>query len=533
MQSDNTIATVGRDEFIRKLGESKLLGDDELREVLQALPADANAHALGRHLVDSGKLTNFQVNCVSRGKLDLLRIGGYEVLEMLGKGGMGTVYKARHRRMKRVVAVKVLAAEVAQQGAFVQRFQREVETIAQLSHPNIVMAYDAGESSVGHFLVMEFINGQDLAQQVHQSGPLEVSDAVDCVLQAARGLESAHSRGLIHRDVKPANLLKDVSGVAKVADLGLARINPLEGGDNSSSLTQAGGIVGTLDYMAPEQAIDSTQVDHRADIYSLGCTMFYLLTGRAPYAANSMMALLLKHREAPIPSINEARPGVPDVLETIFRKMVAKKTEERYATMSEVIHALEESQRAAKKMVVPLKPLKEAAAGEAHFDTTVAADSSEMLLKKQLAASPAPAPAMPSVVGRLLHVTVIIAEPSRMQAGIIRKFLQTMGIEKVFTAASGQQAHLMAKQDKANAVISAMHLSDMTGVQLAQALRADGQCSEVGFILASSESDAGELSSLLGMPRTVLMHKPFDLAKLAQSIAEATGLAASELLSAP
>src|SRR5262249_53219870 len=162
--------------------------------------------------------------------------------------------------------LKVLSKEIAGSERFAQRFQREVETIAKLSHPNIVMAFDADEGPSGPFLVMEFVNGRDLASDVHKNGPLAVDDAVEGILQSAFGLEYADAQGIIHRDIKPGNLLRDVSGVVKVADLGLARLNSSHG--SITSLTSAGGVLGTVDFMAPEQAVDSTAVDHRADIYS-------------------------------------------------------------------------------------------------------------------------------------------------------------------------------------------------------------------------------------------------------------------------
>src|SRR5262249_18905754 len=152
------------------------------------------------------------------------------------------------------------------------------------------------------FLVMEFINGPDLSSEVQRKGPLSVADAADTLLQAARGLAYAHAQGIVHRDVKPSNLLRDSSGGVKVADLGLARLSSAQGPINTS-LTQSGGVVGTTDYMPPEQALDSTTIDQRADVYSLGCTLYFLLTSRPPYEAGTVMALLLKHREAAIPRL--------------------------------------------------------------------------------------------------------------------------------------------------------------------------------------------------------------------------------------
>src|SRR5262245_45938517 len=205
---------------------------------------------------------------------------------------MGTVFKARHKRMRRIVAIKVLSRDVAQDERFIKRFQREVEAVARLSHPNIVMAHDADEAEVGHFLVMEFVNGRDLASTVEKQGPLPVRIAVSCSLQAARALEYAHGQGIIHRDIKPANLLRDESGVVKVADLGLARFEEAVAAPHSSSaLTQAGTIMGTVDYMSPEQAMGAEGVDHRSDIYSLGCSLYFLLVGKPPYEGPTMMAI--------------------------------------------------------------------------------------------------------------------------------------------------------------------------------------------------------------------------------------------------
>src|SRR5262249_36064062 len=212
-----------REEFLRNLSDSGLFSKEEMRATLAALPGAqaADGEALAQRLIAAGKLTPFQAAAVSERRFEELVIGNYQVLDRLGAGGMGTVYKARHRRMKRVVAIKVLSRRVGQSERFVQRFQREVEAVARLSHPNIVMAHDADEVEAGHFLVMEFVNGLDLATEVQKHGPLPVREAVECLAQAARGLGYAHGQGIIHRDIKPANLLRDVSGAVKVADLGL------------------------------------------------------------------------------------------------------------------------------------------------------------------------------------------------------------------------------------------------------------------------------------------------------------------------
>ncbi|HEX7378610.1 MAG TPA: serine/threonine-protein kinase, partial [Pirellulales bacterium] len=264
---------------------------------------------------------------------------GYEILGQLGKGGMGVVYKARHRRMDRLVAIKVLPPGLVRDAAAVARFEREVKAAARLQHPNIVAAYDAAEADGVHFLVMEYVAGIDLAALVRHKGPLPIDQAVDFVLQAARGLDYAHRHGIVHRDIKPGNLLVDGDGAVKVLDMGLARFEMSQDA-GLTDLTGMGQIMGTVDYMAPEQALDTHHADARADIYALGITLWYLLTGRPAYMGENALGRLLAHREQPIPSLRGARPEVSPELEAIFMRMVAKKPEDRYQTMPEVIAEL-------------------------------------------------------------------------------------------------------------------------------------------------------------------------------------------------
>jgi serine/threonine protein kinase/formylglycine-generating enzyme required for sulfatase activity len=253
---------------------------------------------------------------------------------------MGVVYQAEHRRMHRVVALKVLAASAMKSPAAVQRFHREVEAAAKLEHPNIVTAYDADEAGGVHFLVMQFVEGTDLASLVKDNGPLPVDKAIHCVLQAARGLEYAHEQGVVHRDIKPSNLMLDKRGAVKILDMGLARLAG-ESESGRTELTASGEIMGTVDYMAPEQALDTHAADARSDIYSLGMTLWYLLTGRPAYVGATVMSRMLAHREAPLPSLSEACPGAPKALEGIIEKMAAKKPAYRYQSLGEVIAPLE------------------------------------------------------------------------------------------------------------------------------------------------------------------------------------------------
>ena len=267
----------------------------EVRQFLDSLTSEQRptaADQLARIMFQKGLLTKFQAQAVFQGKTRGLVVGNYVVLDKLGAGGMGQVYKAQHRKMKRIVALKMLPSQATQSPEAVKRFQREVEAAAKLSHPNVVTAHDADEANGLHFLVMEHVDGQDLAALVKDRGPLPLAQAVDCTVQAAQGLEYAHRQGVIHRDIKPSNLLLDKSGVSRSSTWGWRVIEDAVGGADDG-LTNSGQVMGTLDYMAPEQAFDTHHADARSDIYSLGCTLHYLLTGRAPFAGETVTQKIL------------------------------------------------------------------------------------------------------------------------------------------------------------------------------------------------------------------------------------------------
>jgi hypothetical protein len=273
-------------------------------------------------------------------------LGNYTVQQCIGRGGMGAVFCAMHRRMNRVVALKVLPPELTEKPDAVGRFQREVETAAQLVHPRIVTAYDADEAHGIHFLVMEYVPGTNLADHVARHGPLSADEALDVVLQAAEGLAYTHQRGVVHRDVKPANLIRDAAGNVRVLDVGLARIQEaLAPGDHpaavltDSGLTQASTFVGTIDFMAPEQSRDPRAADARADIYSLGCTLYFLLTGSVPFPAGSVKAKLLAHQSQDVPPLPAER-GASEKLSAVLRRMLAKRPEERFESMESASAAL-------------------------------------------------------------------------------------------------------------------------------------------------------------------------------------------------
>ena len=327
------------DQFAKALAASGLMTADDVKAFWNSLAADRrprDGEALAQLLVEAKHLTDFQAAQILAGRGATLLMGDYVVLAEIGAGGMGQVYKARHRRMDRVVALKVMSSAAMKDEAAVKRFQREVRAAAKLEHVNIVTAYDSGEAGKVKYLVMQFVDGGDLSSLVKSRGAIPVAKAANYVLQAARGLAFAHAEGVIHRDIKPANLLVDKKGVVKILDMGLARF---EHGDDGLTATEQ--VMGTVDYMSPEQAANTKGVDGRADIYSLGCTLWYLLTGRKVYDGESMIARLMAHRDAPPPSLVKERDDVPWALEQIFHKMIAKRPQDRYDSMDEVVAALE------------------------------------------------------------------------------------------------------------------------------------------------------------------------------------------------
>jgi serine/threonine protein kinase len=500
---------LSRDEFIQNLSDSGLLTPDEVDKAIDTVSElqTADGDAVARQLIDAGKLTPFQAEAVRERRFEELVIGNYQVLDRLGQGGMGTVYKARHRRMRRVVAIKILPRSASQSESFVKRFQREVEAVARLSHPNIVVAHDADEAEVGHFLVMELVNGRDLATEV-QHGPMPVDEALDCVLQAARALEYAHGQGIIHRDIKPANLLRDVSGVVKIADLGLARFDEAFGKpEDATALTQAGTIMGTSDFMSPEQALGAADIDHRTDIYSLGCTLYFLLVGEPPYKGPTIMAVLLKHREAPIPSLAAVRGDVPAVLDALLSCMMAKAPADRIQTMSEVVRTLETIQA----------DLREQGKNPPAGLVLECEGGSTGVWQSRTSVGVAP-PQTPAATPLTVTLKVLLVEPSRTQSGIIRKHLQAQGVHGIVAAASGKEALEALQSQRCDVVVCSLHLPDMTGLQLAERIRDANKTAPPAFVLISSEAESADVGTLSRFGKAVLLKKPFTAAELGEAL---------------
>jgi serine/threonine-protein kinase len=336
---------------------------------LDAVIAEADrfpdAASLATRLVELNVLSQFQAKITLQGNIDALVFGPYRVLEQIGEGGMGNVYKAWQPRLNRLVALKTIRSDLlAKQGNAIRRFNREAQAIAQLRHPNVVILYDADEVNGVHYLAMEYIDGIDLSRMVGEQGPLPIPLACNYIRQAAMGLQHAYEAGLIHRDIKPSNLLvtravptrlgsgtpapgfsgtmPSATSVVKILDMGVARLaESLDDDDRSTTtLTQQGALIGTPDFIAPEQARDASRADIRADIYSLGCSFYYLLTGLVPFPDGTAIEKLLKHQLDPPVPVESLRRQVPAAVLKIVSRMMAKDPGARHQTPQEVVDEL-------------------------------------------------------------------------------------------------------------------------------------------------------------------------------------------------
>ncbi len=344
------MAKLPGDKFLELLRRSDLVDAKSLDKSLAELSTQKGEAALldgdvvSEHLINAGLITAWQRDKLMEGRHKGFFVGKYKLHSLLGAGGMSHVYLAEHRQMRRRVAIKVLPKGKTNNTSYLERFYLEARAAAALDHPNIVRAYDIDfdEEQNVHYFVMEYVQGRDLQGTVKQRGPLPYVEAADFIRQAALGLEHAHQVGMVHRDIKPANLLIDLKGTVRILDMGLARFDEPEKDAEKASLTvtHEENVLGTADYLAPEQAINSHSVDARADIYSLGCTLYYLLTGRPPFPEGSITQRLLKHQNAEPAPIVKTRPDVPKEIVDICRKMMAKKPEQRFQTAEDVAMAL-------------------------------------------------------------------------------------------------------------------------------------------------------------------------------------------------
>jgi len=332
-------------DFLKTLRASGLVPAEKLDPIVAASRDETGpvAETLANALVAQDLITHWQLEQLRKGKSKGFTLGKYTLRKLLGAGGMGSVYLARHTTLGGDVAIKVLPSRRVQDGSYLERFKREAQAAARLSHPNIARVIDLDSAGNGtiHFMVMEYIDGTDLHAKVKQEGPLDVATAVDCVRQAALGLHEAHEHGFVHRDIKPANLMLDVHGVIKVLDLGLAKTRADD--DEAGSLTMEfkEKTLGTADYVAPEQATDSHCADRRADVYSLGCTLYYLLIGAAPFAIGSIKDRLKAQIHTKPPNPLEKRPDVPADLVELYFRMMQKDPAARPESAKEVADTLQ------------------------------------------------------------------------------------------------------------------------------------------------------------------------------------------------
>jgi serine/threonine protein kinase len=406
------------DELLDLIQKSGVVDEKRLSaytEKLRQTGTPTDATQVSAAMVRDGLITSFQAEQFLLGKWRRFNIGKYRVLERLGQGGMGSVYLCEHKLMRRRVAVKVLPTTKAEDPAALERFYREARAVAALDHPNIVRAYDIDQDEKLHFLVMEHVDGASLQEIVKKVGPLEPIRAAHYMRQAALGLQHAHeAAGLVHRDIKPGNVLVDRNGIVKILDMGLARFFH----DEEDILTKKydENVLGTADYLAPEQALDSHSVDIRADIYSLGATFYFSLTGRTPFAEGTVAQKLIWHQTRQPKAIRSIRPEVPEELVAVIDKMTAKDPAQRYQTPLAVAEAL------APWTLVPIPPPPEnempqlslaamgAAPGEQNVTSTRNAQSGE----------PSPSPASRKqwqVAGKGSSASVpVVSAPARPAA---------------------------------------------------------------------------------------------------------------------
>jgi response regulator RpfG family c-di-GMP phosphodiesterase len=486
----------GASNFLRKLLATSLvlLEDFEVLEpaTRQALEECADDDRLLTLLVDAGLLTDYQAGRISAGATFGLILGNYRILNRIGAGGMGIVYKAEHLEMRRLVAIKVLPL-IDQDRTLLARFLSEMRAVARLQHPHIVAALDAGKLSGPdpdqpqlRYLVMEYVPGRDLEDQVRDYGPLPVTQACEVIYQVASALAEAHKHQLVHRDIKPSNVRLTPEGQAKLLDFGLARHF------RGRHVTDPGALLGTVDYMAPEQVRDPSGVDIRADIYALGGTLFWCLTGKHPFASQgNVVQDVLQRLAIPPPSVRTHRPEVSIELDRVVAKMMAINPDDRYPAPAAVMQALLPFVRPASSTSVP--PLLAAAA---------------------TSATPAP-----SAV-RIWRVLVVDDEPSIRD--LCRYLLQ--GEFSLEEAGNGAEALDVIRREKYDLVLLDVDMPQMTGVQVLQQLRQNPPRPNLKIIMISGRASADEMAQMLQAGADDYLTKPISLIQLQSRVRAALRL---------
>ena len=368
--------------FLNLLERSGIVAEIRLKEELAVLSDKAagrkiHVQELSEHLVDSGLITSWHAEKLLGGKYKGFFLGKYKLLGHLGSGGMSSVYLAEHRLSAQKRAIKVLPRKKVSDKSYLDRFYLEARAAASLNHPNVVRIYDICSEDDTHYMVMEYVQGSDLYEVVKSTGPLSIDKAVEYTSQAAVGLAHAHERELVHRDIKPANLLLTTNGVVKILDLGLALVNQ----DETASLTLLYNerIMGTADYLSPEQAVNSHEVDHRADIYSLGCTLYFLLTGHPPFPKGTLAQRIAMHQTQEPADIRDSRVDCPAALVDICNRMMAKNPDGRYqdcvSVRAELLGFLETGKQLGIGISSTARPQQQIAASSAPTATSRYSDS--------------------------------------------------------------------------------------------------------------------------------------------------------------
>ncbi len=407
--SGMTVPTVSRELFMRRLQRSKLLTLEQMQQAYEAAAQTADGRQLGKLLVEKRLMTRFQVRMLLADRTDGFLLGQYKILEPIGKGGMGRVFKAEHVGMGRLVAIKVLVSDLVQTEQARQLFEREVKLAARLQHPNIVTAYDADHVAGRYFLVLEYVDGPDLQSLVRRDGPLPVGVACELIRQAALGLQYAHELGMVHRDIKPSNLLVQrrnplgTGPLLKILDFGLARLQLSEShleAEAENVPFDRRTVIGTPDYLSPEQARDWHSVDIRSDLYSLGCTFYFLLAGRPPFAGGQALEKMVRHLTERPPPLEDLRPEIPRPVIEVVETLMAKNPLERYQSPLDAALALAPHAVPSTAFLgAPLEPDHEASGGLPDLSTWPSPRSSLTAVTGQSALS-LPMPAHPQPTPR-------------------------------------------------------------------------------------------------------------------------------------
>ena len=326
-------------EFLRCVLRSGLANADDLQNAVRVLLHDGldfSPQEMGKGLVTAGVLSRWQANMLLRGKKRGFALGSYILRKPIGRGAMSVVYLAQHTIMKRWVALKILPPSEAEVPILVDRFKRESEIAAKFDHPNVVRVFEFGDLDDKLFMAMEYVNGRNLHEYVARDGRLPCEFALDVIAQAAHGLAHIHDMGIIHRDIKPTNLLLSNSGDVKVIDMGLAKMerNELMGLERNR-------LLGTADFVAPEQVFDSRKVDERADIYSLGCTLYFALTAQPPFSADTVARQLRQHQAGAVPDVRDLRPDCPVGISELLQRMLSKVKDDRPSSANDLLRQIE------------------------------------------------------------------------------------------------------------------------------------------------------------------------------------------------